>query len=160
MNFNHYSDFVRNNLIAFLLLFSCISTVSAQEMRGSAEEAQAMVASAVEYYKQMGAEAALDKFTNAPRPEFREKDLYVFVVDVEEDRVVAHGTEPSRVGEPNLGLLDADGRDIGLAVLEAATPEGGWANYKYKNFSSGNIEKKKSWVVLHDGYIFGVGIYE
>ena len=155
-----YSNFLRNNLVASLLLFACISTVSAQEMRGTAEEAQAMVASAVEYYKQMGAEVAFDKFTNDPGPEFREKDLYVFVANVEEDLLVAHGTLPDQVGQSNLGLLDADGRDIGQIVLDAASMEGGWAEYKYMNFSSGEVENKRSWVVLHDGYIFGVGIYE
>ena len=147
-------------VLSIFVLLSFSTVVNAEIMRGTPEEAQAMVAKAIKYYSQVGPEAAFDKFTNAPVPEFLEKDLYVFVINKSEDVLVAHGKEPMRVGEPNQGLLDADGVDIGAVVLNAATSEGGWARYKYQNFESGRVENKSSWVVLHDGYIFGVGIYE
>lgn len=144
--------------ISALLSFSAV--VNADIMRGTPEEAQAMVAKAIEHYNQVGSEAAFDKFTNDPAPEFSEKDLYVFVINKSEDLLVAHGKEPMRVGEPNQGFLDADGVDIGVTIINTATPEGAWAKYKYQNFESGKVENKSSWVVLHDGYIFGVGVYK
>jgi len=43
--------------------------------------------------------------------------------------------------------------------LAGATPEGAWVDYFRVNPQSGKDEPKSSWVVLHDGYIFGCGVY-
>ncbi len=145
---------------AFLAVLLVVPAAHAGEGHGTAAEARAMVAAAVAYYDEVGAEAAFAKFTDDPAPMFRDRDLYVFVID--EDAVtvaIGQDTAPSRIGRSSLGFMDADGVDIGRAVLAAAAPDGGWARYRWRNPATGEIEPKASWVVSHDGYVFGVGIY-
>ena len=52
-----------------------------------------------------------------------------------------------------------DGFAYGQAILDVATPEGVWLDYKRKDPLTGEIEPKTSWLRRHDGYIFGCGIY-
>ena len=40
------------------------------------------------------------------------------------------------------------------------TTEGIWVQYPLENPVSNKVEPKTSWIKLHDGYLFGVGIYE
>ena len=142
---------------AILFQFSMIVPVANSAEMGTPEEAQDMVARAIELYKQVGAEAAFDKFTNNPEPEFLYKDLYLYVIH-DDHYVAAHSYLPHRVGDPtNLGTLDADGKNINDEVLSVATPEGGLASYRFKNPSTGVVEKKTVWVVWYDKHIFGVG---
>ena len=54
---------------------------------------------------------------------------------------------------------DADGYRFGLVMLEA-TSEGTWVDYVHLNPNTGFRELKHSWVVRHDGLIFGSGWYE
>ena len=143
--------------VAILFQFSSISFATDALEIGTPEEAQDMVARAIEYYKEVGAEAAFDKFTNDPEPEFLYKDLYLYVIH-DDHYIAAHSYLPHRVGDStDLGTLDADGKVIAEEVRNAATPEGGWASYRFKNPATGEIEKKTVWVVWYDKYIFGVG---
>ena len=56
-------------------------------------------------------------------------------------------------------LMDSRGKAYGKALLAGATAEGAWVDYSRVNPQSGKDEPKSSWVVLHDGYIFGCGVY-
>jgi signal transduction histidine kinase len=144
--------------VVFLTALLVTPDLRADDTRGTAEEAQDMVAKAIAYYDEVGKDVAFAKFTDDPAPMFRDRDLYVFVED--EDGVsVAHGIDPSLIGRTSVGLKDSQGMDIGRAILDAATVDGGWANYEWLNPATGETEPKSSWVVRHDGYIFGVGIY-
>ena len=152
-------DYLRLAAAALLAVPLAAPVLHAGDMRGTAEEAQAMVAEAIAYYDEVGKNAAFAKFTDDPVPRFRDRDLYVFVID--QDGVsVANGTDPSWIGRSSVGLQDANGTDIGMAVLDAASAEGGWADYEWSDPATGDVAPKSSWVVLHDGYIFGVGIYK
>ena len=145
-------------IIAFLTALLVTPALHADSMRGTAREAQDMVAKAIAYYDKVGKDVAFAKFTDEPAPMFRARDLYVFVLD--EDGVrAAHGADASLIGRTTIGFRDAQGVDIGRAILDAATVDGGWANYERLNPETGEVEPKSSWVVRHDGYIFGVGIY-
>jgi len=95
-----------------------------------------------------------------PAGGFRQDDLYIFVIGTGPDaRVVAHGLDRGRIGEVVAGLMDSRGKAYGKALLAGATPEGAWVDYFRVNPQSGKDEPKSSWVVLHDGYIFGCGVY-
>ena len=87
-------------------------------------------------------------------------EWYVFIVD-EDDKFVSHATVPANVGQdPNdPKFTDANGAEYGKRIL-AATDEGIWVNYLYFNPAYGNREENKhTWVVKHDGPIFGSGWY-
>jgi signal transduction histidine kinase len=140
---------------AAALIVSTAPALSAD--RGTAEEAQNMVRRAVEAYMDKGKDA-FGQIT-APSTTFRDKDLYVFVIGADL-RIVAHGFDPKRIGVDVSTLKDPDGKEYGKEFLAKASAEGAWVDYKFKDPNSGEVLPKSSWVVLHDGFIFGCGIYK
>ena len=70
----------------------------------------------------------------------------------------------ARIRQAWAGLLDSvvgpDGYPAGKMARSAATEEGGWVTYTYVNPATGNVEKKHSWIIRHDGLLFGSGWYE
>ena len=145
-------------LAATLCLAFAVSA-SASDERGTAEEAQAMVARAIASYDEMGSDAALARFNEDPAPEFLDRDLYIFVYGPD-DAIVAHGVDPSLLGRTYSSFTDIDGKQFGEEMRQTASAEGTWVDYKWINPATGEIEQKSSWLVLHDGHLFGVGIYK
>ena len=145
--------------LAAALLLTFAAPAAAGEDRGTAQEAQDMVARAIAYYDEMGAAAAFAKFNKNPAPEFLDRDLYIFVGG-RDDGMVAHAVNPSLLGVKYSSFVDADGRRFGEEMRNVVTPDGVWIDYRFKNPATGEIERKSSWAVSHDGYIFGVGIYK
>jgi signal transduction histidine kinase len=125
--------------------------------RGTAEEAQALVARAIAAYDAEGKHAF--RRMTVPAPEFRDRDLYVFVIGPDH-RTVAHGGDASLLGEDVTANVDPDGRHFGREFVEKASESGTWVDYKVLDPQSGKVLPKSSWIVLHDGYIFGAGIYK
>jgi len=124
--------------------------------RATAEEAQAMVARAIEAYKAEG-KAAFSKMT-VPSTEFRDRDLYVFVIGPDH-KVVAHGLDATRIGRDVTKFVDPDGKAYGKEFIAKANESGSWVEYKFRDPITDKMLRKSSWIVLHDGYIFGAGIY-
>ena len=141
--------------LAAALLLTFAAPAAAGDDRGTAEEAQDMVARAIAYYDEMGAEAAFAKFNTDPAPEFLDRDLYIFVGGRDDDGMVAHATAPSLLGVKSSSFIDVDGKRFGEEMRETASPDGVWVDYKFKNPVTGEIEQKSSWAD-----IFGVGIYK
>jgi signal transduction histidine kinase len=125
--------------------------------RGSAGEAKDMVGRAIDSYDAEGA-ASFAAMT-APSTEFVDRDLYVFVIGPDR-RLVAHGASAELVGDDVMILVDSGGRAFGREFVERATPEGAWVDYSWIDPLTGEDVRKTSWVVLHDGHIFGAGIYK
>lgn len=92
-------------------------------------------------------------------PRLEETNLYRFIIDLETGEVVAHGGDPDKIGGDSLSLIAADrpAEDI-LAELE--TDRGTWSEYTTTNPLTGLEEHKRSWLTLHDGYVFGAGYYD
>jgi cytochrome c len=130
---------------------------AAAQTRGTPEEAQALVARAIALYDEIGREEAFRRFM-AKDGDFIDRDLYVFVIGP--DRLLAvNGAFPERVGIEVIGETDVDGQPYGRMLVEDATPDGAWVEYRRLSPASGAVERKRSWVVLHDGYVFGSGAY-
>ena len=83
---------------------------------------------------------------------------YPFVLDPDTDAVVAHGSNPARVGVTSVVLTQAD-KPKAQILGELAGGAGTWVEYTFNNPSTGLEEAKRSWLVMHDGYIFGSGYY-
>jgi signal transduction histidine kinase len=139
-----------------LIWFGMSSGAIAAE-RGTAEEAKALVARAIESYKAEG-KAVFTKIT-APSTEFRDRDLYVFVIGPDH-KVVAHGLDAKRVGRDVTKFVDPDGKAYGKEFITKASESGSWVDYKFRDPLTDKVLRKSSWIVLHDGYIFGSGIYK
>lgn len=83
---------------------------------------------------------------------------YLFVIDAESRTVVAHGSNPDRVGSVSVALTGAD-RPAGQ-ILEDLRREGGtWTEYVFENPATGEEQTKTSWLVMRDGLVFGAGYY-
>jgi cytochrome c len=156
----HWEELMSKGLQAgwlILLTWYIISPGAVAAERATAEEAQAMVARAIDVYNAEGKEA-FNKIT-APSTEFRDRDLYVFVIGPDH-KVVAHGFDANRVGSDVTENVDPDGKAYGKEFIAKANESGSWVDYKFNDPLSGKVLPKSSWIVLHDGYIFGVGIYK
>lgn len=142
--------------VGLLLVLMAMPPAEAQR-RATPEEAQAAVSAAVARYDEAGAAAAFAEITGGV-PAFRHDDLYVFVVALD-GTVAAHGGNPDFVGQDARGFHDGDGRAFVLEQIEIATPEGLWHDYRWADPLTGEMVPKTSWIVLHDGYVFGAGVY-
>ena len=144
-------------------LFAVLSTIAATpgaaaDERGTAAEAQAMVARAIESFDSEGAEKTFAEI-DAQDPAFHDKDLYVFVIGPD-GLIVAHAGDVKRIGVDLRDVRDRNDRPHGLMILHEATPDGVWVDYERLDYLSNEVLPKSSWVVRHKGYIFGVGIYK
>ena len=155
-------------LIAGIALFVSITLLGTSawadkhtQRRGTAAEAQDMVKRAIAFFDNAGEKTAFNHFTYNPASEFKKADLYIFVLRaVEGAPIVAHGESPSLVGRDVVKMLDAEGLNIGKAILEKVTAQGTWVDYKWKDPLTEKLIQKSSWVVRHKGYVFGCGIYK
>ena len=84
--------------------------------------------------------------------------IYPFAINAETMTVVAEGAFPQAVGLPATFLHDAD-RPLTDILSELETLDGTWAKYAFLNPLTASYEDKTSYLVLHDGHIFGSGYY-
>ena len=83
---------------------------------------------------------------------------YMFIVD-EGGAMVAHAN-PALVGQPVGDILGPNDYPSGAAVAATADEDGAWFDYTFPNLATGTVETKHSWMVIHDGIMFGSGWYE
>ena len=132
--------------------------ISPAQERAEAAEAKAFVARAIALYDTGGREAAFSAIED-PNGGLVDHDLYVFVYGPDRT-IVAHGSNPSLVGTDVDGYVDDDGLHFGTKFMDEATESGIWLDYKWHDPVSGAVLPKSSWLVRHDGYVFGAGIYK
>ena len=84
---------------------------------------------------------------------------YPFVINPNTATIVAHGAYPYLVGTNSVILTDAD-RPAEEILADLERNGHAWAGYQFANPQTGGEGHKRSWLVLHDGYIFGSGYYK
>jgi signal transduction histidine kinase len=149
-------------MLRILIMFGALlpilaNAAMADETRGTAEEAQALVARAIAAYDAQGTAAFADMMT--PSTAFRDRDLYMFVIGPD-NLNVAHGSDPGRVGTDIAKVVDSAGKPFGREIIEKADEKGVWIDYVWRDPLTEKDVQKSSWLVRHDGYIFGCGIYK
>ena len=80
---------------------------------------------------------------------------YPFVVDADTNVVVADGYHPGRVGGVSVELTGTTLE----AIRGLEDGYGVWVEYVFNNPATGTDDVKRSWLVTHDGYVFGAGYY-
>jgi cytochrome c len=127
---------------------------------GTREEAVDMVNRAVELYEAEGLEATVAAIMDPSTGDFHDRDLYVFLYDLE-GTVVGHGAKPELVGRNLISLKDQNGTELIREMVDTAQGPGeGWIDYIWPNPQTNALEPKSAWVVkLGDGHFVGVGIY-
>lgn len=143
----------------FAIVLVCGPSAQAEDVeRGTAEEAQAMVARAIALYDQAGMGDTFRQITLSPDPGFRDRDLYLFVID-QAGFMAAHALYPQSVGTNAINAVDSAGTRYVRDIVSHATPEGAWVDYIFIDPLTGAPAPKSTWVVLHDRFIFACGIY-
>jgi hypothetical protein len=132
------------------------SDFQADQKDSMAEQAQKVVADAIALYDQLGTQAF--EVITAESTNLQKGQLYPFVLDPVDITVVAHGAEPDRVGTTSVSLTESD-RPYEQILEELKSNKGTWVEYRYVNPDTGQEQIKKTWLFLHDGYIFGSGYY-
>lgn len=87
-----------------------------------------------------------------------DESFHHFVIDVDALEVVGHGAGGDAAGFDLLSLTGAD-RSMEEILADLESERGTWSEYTVTNPETGAEELKRSWLSLHDGYIFGAGYY-
>ena len=147
--------------IAFTLFAAFLSASASAAERGTADEASTLVKKAVAYLKANGKEKAFAEFNN-PKGQFTDRDLYIFVYDMQGTNLaIGNGNSGKMVGKNLLDLRDANGKYIIKSFIELLNTKGnGWVDYQWPNPVTKAVEQKSSYVEKVDDMIVGSGIYK
>jgi methyl-accepting chemotaxis protein len=127
--------------------------------KGTLPEAEDLVKKAVAYIKEKGKEAAFAEFCD-PKGRFTDRDLYVFVYDMN-GKVMAHGQNAKSVGKDMIDARDADNKLFVKERVEIARAKGkGWQDYKYSNPTTKKAENKIAYIEKYEDFIVGSGAYK
>ena len=113
------------------------------------------VEKALDFYDENGREATIDFYNTRDSVD---GEWYVFIID-DESGMVAHPTRPARIGLKFGDLVDVNDKNYG-AEFAAASGDGSWVSYMFRNPANDALEQKHSWVVRRNGLVFGSGWYE
>lgn len=91
---------------------------------------------------------------------FIRDDLYVFVIDVESGRFLAHGASPELVGTDGHAIRDPSGKAVVTEMIEIGRrKDNGELDYAWRNPTTGRIESKHTYFRVVDGKLVGIGYY-
>lgn len=91
---------------------------------------------------------------------FLQDDLYVFVVNVDTKRYVAHGTNLRLVNTDFSKVKDPEGKPVGIPMLELVKKQSeGEYEYRWRNPVTSKIEHKHAYVRKVGAFLVAVGYY-
>lgn len=126
--------------------------------RASAEQAMALLnKAAIDLAKdEKGTLTAI----NSLKGGYLQDDLYVFVVDLDNQRYVAHGTNLRLINTDFSKVNDPEGKPVGEPILAliAKQDQGEYA-YRWKNPVTGKVEDKHAYLKKVGHFLVAVGYY-
>ena len=97
---------------------------------------------------------------NSLKGGYLQDDLYVFVVDLNTGRYVAHGTNLRLINTDFSKIKDPDGKPVGKPILKLmAEQDQGEYKYRWKNPVTGKVENKHAYVRKAGHFMVAVGYY-
>jgi hypothetical protein len=140
-----------------ILAAIAVGTAYASDM-GTPEEAKAVSLKAQAAVNEMGPEKAFAAFAD-PNGEFRDRDLYVFCIDME--GVLLSTIKPELIGK-NMFNFNKYGDLLFQDMIAVAKKSGsGWVDYKWPYPGTDEIKPKTSYIATNDeGFFCGVGAYK
>jgi cytochrome c len=126
--------------------------------RASPEQARALLDKAVTELArdQKGTLMAINSLQGG----FLQDDLYVFVVDLSNDRYVAHGTNLRLINTDFRKVKDPEGKPVGEPILTLiARQDAGEYEYRWRNPVTNKVENKHAYVRKAGNYLVAVGYY-
>jgi signal transduction histidine kinase len=126
--------------------------------RASPEQARALLDKASKALEQD--ENGTVEAINNLKGGFLQDDLYVFVVNVDTKRYVAHGTNLRLVNTDFSKIKDPEGKPVGLPMLDMIKkqPDGEY-EYRWRNPVTGKIEHKHAYMRKVGDFLVAVGYY-
>ncbi|MBC3862653.1 cache domain-containing protein [Undibacterium jejuense] len=141
-----------------VILFACINLSALAAEQGTAEEAKALVAKAIESMKKQGIENTIADI-NKKDGGYQDRDLYVVVYDLNAKNLAQ--INPKMIGKNMIDLKDADGKYFIRERIEIANKKGsGWQDYKFVNPVTKQIEPKSMYIEKYETVIVGCGFYK
>ncbi|KTC51261.1 calcium channel protein [Pseudomonas fluorescens ABAC62] len=126
--------------------------------RATPEQARALRNKAVKAL--LNDETGTLKAINSLQGGFLQDDLYVFVVDLDTQRYVAHGTNLRLVNTDFSKIKDPDGKPVGEPILKLmAEQDQGEYKYRWKNPVTEKVENKHAYVRKAGHFMVAVGYY-
>ena len=126
--------------------------------RATPEQAKALRDKAVRELEKN--EAGALKAINALQGGFLQDDLYVFVVDLDTGRYVAHGTNLRLINTDFAKVKDPDGKPVGEPILQLMKEQDqGEYEYRWKNPVTGKVENKHAYLRKSGHFLVAVGYY-
>ena len=126
--------------------------------RATPEQAKALRDKAVKDLEKN--EAGTLKAINSLQGGFLQDDLYVFVVDLDTGRYVAHGTNLRLINTDFAKVKDPDGKPVGEPILALMKEQGqGEYEYRWKNPVTGKVEDKHAYLRKSGHFLVAVGYY-
>jgi signal transduction histidine kinase len=121
---------------------------------GTGSDAAALIKRVQIKFANDGPAATFAAITNGA-PDFVEKDLYVFIYDLN-GTLLAHGGNPALVGQNRRDLRDANGKLVVSEIIDVAKQSGrGSVDYAWPNPVA--VDDMSSYIErLGDNYIVGV----
>ncbi|MBL0140841.1 MAG: cache domain-containing protein [Betaproteobacteria bacterium] len=147
--------------LAGLFAFLGAMPATAQEKKGTAAEATAMVDKAIAYIKKNGRDKAFAEFNNR-KGQFTDRDLYVVVYDLK-GKVLSHGANAKMIGRDVIDLRDNDGKYFvreRVEMMSKSPNAKGWQDYKFMNPVTNQIEPKSMFLQRYEDIMVGCGIYK
>ncbi|MGH8450301.1 cache domain-containing protein [Pseudomonas sp.] len=126
--------------------------------RATPEQARALRDKAVKAL--LKDEAGTLKAINSLEGGFLQDDLYVFVVDLDTRRYVAHGTNLRLVNTDFSKIKDPDGKPVGEPILHLmAQQDQSEYKYRWKNPVTDKVENKHAYLRKAGHFMVAVGYY-
>jgi hypothetical protein len=116
---------------------------------------QAYVRQAINLYDAVGLDRTLAYYNTE---DSIDGQWYIFIADAN-DVLIAHAADADLRGAHASEAVGPNDFPAGEVVAASATEAGAWSEYTYPNPATGVTEAKRSWLVRHDGLIFGSGWY-
>jgi signal transduction histidine kinase len=126
--------------------------------RASAEQAMALLNKAAQDLTkdEKGTLTAI----NSLKGGYLQDDLYVFVVDLDTQRYVAHGTNLRLINTDFSKIKDPEGNPVGEPILALiAKQDHGEYQYRWKNPVTGKVESKHAYLKKVGHFLVAVGYY-
>ncbi len=136
-----------------------IISVGYYQPRASSEQALSLLESVAEAV-QKDPQATFAAI-NALDPQFYKDDLYVFVMELESNRFVAHGSNLRMIGRNFAELVDQLGKPFGQEALnKIANNETAEFDYQWKHPLTNDTEHKHAYARKVGNYLVAVGYYQ
>jgi hypothetical protein len=146
-------------LIAGAILALC--SVKANAQYGTPEDAVVLVQRTIAAIERDGVEAVVDA-VNRKDPRFRDRDLYVFIGDLNvPGQLIAHGVNVKLTEKNTIDIKDENGKYFAREMWEVVRAKGsGWVDYRWANADRTQFADKTSYVQRVGDYFVSVGVYK